>query len=248
MKLELQGCHHELQSTSRRRWLTGALGVGALQVTGLALWSSDASAASWSREQRDAYTPDEVVQLLKEGNQRFRESNMRSHDFMAQREATIAGQYPAAAILSCIDSRVPAEIVFDAAIGDVFNARVAGNVATPELIGSLEFACAMAGSKVAMVLGHTGCGAVAGAISGARLGHLTGVLEQIVPAIAETAYDGDRVASNAAFVNAVAHSNVLHAMDVIRQRSPVLAELEQKGRIRIVGAMYHLDTGEAVFL
>lgn len=237
-----------VQSTARRRWLTGALGMGALQLTGLSLLGSRAEAASWSRGQRDAYTPDEVVQLLKDGNQRFREGSMRSHDFHAQRLATADGQYPAAAILSCIDSRVPAEIVFDAAIGDVFNGRVAGNVATPELIGSLEFTCALAGSKLVLVLGHTGCGAVAGAISGAKLGHLTGLLEQITPAIAATEYQGAREASNRAYVDAVASTHVRQTVELIRQRSPELAKLEQDGKIRMMGAMYHLGTGEVIFI
>ena len=157
--------------------------------------------------------------------------------------ATASGQYPAAAILSCIDSRAPAEIILDAAIGETFNARVAGNVAEDNMLGSLEFACAAAGAKLILVIGHTACGAIKGAIDGVELGHLTALLNDINPAVAKTTYRGERSSRNPDFVDAVAASNVRLTVDAIRQRSSVLSGLEKDGRIGIVGAMYHLVGG-----
>lgn len=206
-----------------------------------------AAAASLSREQRDAMTPDQVIDMLRAGNQRFRSGEMQPRDFLAQKRATASGQYPAAVVLSCIDSRAPAEIVMDAGIGDIFSVRIAGNVPTPDLIGSMEFACAMAGAKLLLVMGHTGCGAIAGAIDQARLGNLTGLLERIRPAVDATDYQGERTGRNRAFVDAVAHTNVLLAKTRIRQDSPVLRDLEQQGRIRIAAAMYDLRNGKVAF-
>jgi carbonic anhydrase len=124
-----------------------------------------------SQAERDAMTPDQVIAMLKEGNARFRAGKMQGHDYLAQKRASAAGQYPASVILSCIDSRAPAEIILDSGIGDTFNARIAGNIANDDLLGSLEFACALAGAKVVLVMGHTACGAIKGAIDGAKLGN-----------------------------------------------------------------------------
>jgi carbonic anhydrase len=205
-------------------------------------------AAALTREQRDRLTPDEVIEMLKRGNERFRTGKAQGHDYLAQKRATAQGQYPAAAILSCIDSRAPAEIILDAGIGDTFNARVAGNVANDDLIGSLEFACAAAGAKVVLVMGHTGCGAVKGAIENVELGHLTALLDKIKPSIPATTFDGERTASNATFVDAVAVTNVRRTVDAIRARSTVLAGLEKDGKIRIVASMYQLVGGRVEFL
>lgn len=210
--------------------------------------ASAASAASLTQEQRDEMTPEQVIEMLREGNVRFRRGEMQSHDFLAQKRATATGQYPAAVVLSCIDSRAPAEIIFDAGIGDAFGARIAGNISTPDLLGSMEFACAVAGAKLVLVMGHTACGAIAGAINGVQLGNLTGLLEQIEPAVEATTYTGNRDGGNPEFVDAVARENVLLTVENIRKNSPILAELEKEGHIKIVGTMYDLSNGEVTFL
>ena len=236
------------QVPSRREWLkTGAV-AGALAVAGVTSVTGAAQAASLTREQRDAMTPDQVLDMLREGNARFRAGTMQSHDFLAQKRATATGQFPAAVILSCIDSRAPAEIIFDTGIGDVFGARIAGNIANSDLIGSMEFACAVAGAKLVLVMGHTGCGAIAGAINNVELGNLTGLLERIRPAVGLSHYAGERSGGNREFVDAGARANVLHTKDQVRQLSPLLADLEKKGGIRIVGAMYNLENGEVEFM
>jgi carbonic anhydrase len=207
-----------------------------------------AQAAALTREQRDKLTPDEVIELLKRGNERFRSGKAQGHDYLAQKRATVQGQYPAAAILSCIDSRAPAEIILDAGIGETFNARVAGNVANDDLIGSLEFACAAAGAKLVLVMGHTGCGAVKGAIDNVELGHLTALLDKIKPAIPATTFGGERTGKNATFVDAVAVTNVRRTVEEIRARSAVLAGLEKEGKIRIMPSIYQLVGGRVEFL
>ena len=200
-----------------------------------------------SKEQRDRMSPAEVLDELKKGNERFRSGRMLVRDYRKQQLATAAGQYPAAAMLGCIDSRGPAEIIFDAGIGDLFNARIAGNIVTDDLLGSLEFACAVAGAKVVVLFGHTACGAIKGAIDDVEMGNLTGLLNRIKPAIAATTFNGDRSSKNAAFVDAVARTNVRLGVEDIRKRSPILADLERKGTIQITGAMYDLATGAVDF-
>jgi len=172
---------------------------------------------------------------------------MKKHDYVAQKKASAAGQFPSAVILSCIDSRAPAEIVFNAGIGDFFNARIAGNIANNDLIGSLEFACAAAGAKVILVMGHTACGAIKGAIDNVELGSLTGLLDKIKPAIGATTYSGERSSKNDAFVDAVAKTNVQQTINEIRKGSAVLSSLEKEGKLKIVGAMYHLNGGKVEF-
>jgi carbonic anhydrase len=207
-----------------------------------------AGAVALTKEQRDKLTPDQVIEQLKLGNERFRTGKMQAHDYLAQKRATAGGQFPAAAILSCIDSRAPAEIILDVGIGDTFNARVAGNIANDDLIGSLEFACAAAGAKVILVMGHTACGAIKGAIDNVALGHLTALLDKIKPAIPATTYTGERTSKNDAFVDAVAATNSRRTADEIRARSSVLAGLEKQGKIKIVASMYHLVGGSVEFL
>lgn len=233
----------------RRSLLKSTLGLAVLGAAGVAPWMLPglARAAALSKEQRDAMTPDQVIAMLKEGNERFRAGKLDTHDYLAQKRSSTGGQYPAAVILSCIDSRAPAEIILDAGIGDTFNARVAGNIANDDLLGSLEFACALAGAKVVLVMGHTGCGAIKGAIDHAKLGNLTGLLDKIKPAVEATSFDGERSSKNDAFVDAVAATNVRYTMDEIRRRSAVLADLEKSGKIRIAGSMYHLAGGKVEF-
>ena len=184
---------------------------------------------------------------MKKGNERFRQGKESPHDYLAQQRASAQGQYPAAVILSCIDSRAPAETIMDLGIGNCFNARVAGNIANDDIIGSMEFACKVAGAKVLLVMGHTACGAIKGAIDNVQLGNLTGLLAKIRPAVSATDYEGERSAKNYGFVDAVARKNVELTMAEIRRRSSVLAELESSSAIKIVGAMYDLETGVVEF-
>ena len=237
-------------SCGRRSILRTALGAAALGGLGVAGLASPgiAYAASLTKEQRDTLTPDQVIEMLKKGNERFRAGESQRHDYLAQKRATASGQYPAAAILSCIDSRAPAEIVMDAGIGDAFNARVAGNVPSEDIIGSLEFSCRLAGAKLVVVMGHTSCGAIKGAIDGAELGNLTGLLNRIKPAVEATEYDGERTSKNIDFVDTVARTNIRMAVNDIRQRSSVLAALEREKKIKIVGALYRFDGGKVEFL
>ncbi|NOJ40287.1 carbonic anhydrase family protein [Bradyrhizobium australiense] len=211
------------------------------------LFPDDARADALTREQRDKFTPEQIIQAMKKGNERFRKGERKDRNYLREQRASAAGQYPAAALLSCIDSRAPAEVIMDLGIGDIFNSRVAGNIENPDILGSLEFACKLAGAKVVLVMGHTACGAIKGAIDNAELGNLTGLLARIKPAVEATTYSGERSAKNYAFVDAVARKNVELTVANIRKDSPVLAELESKGSIKIAGAMYHLETGAVEF-
>ncbi len=197
-----------------------------------------------------AMSPTLALQQLTEGNQRFRENRRLERDLQAEVRATSAGQYPFAAVLSCIDSRASAEIVFDQGLGAIFSARLAGNVVNEDVLGSIEFSCKAAGAKLVVVLGHTHCGAVKGACDGVQLGNLTNMLAKIQPALAATPEPADpaqRNSANAAFVDEVARKNVALAVESIREHSPVLRELEDSGAIEIVGAMYDVETGEVEF-
>ena len=185
---------------------------------------------------------------MKKGNERFRLGQESPHDYLAQQKASAKGQYPAAVILSCIDSRAPAETIMDLGIGDCFNARVAGNIANNDIVGSVELACKVVGAKVVLVMGHTACAAINGAIDNVRLGRLTGLLAKIRPAVAATRYRGERSSKTHDFVDAVARKNVELTMADIRRRSAVLAKLETSRAVKIVGAMYNLETGLVEFL
>ena len=228
--------------------LTGVAAATTALGAGLAVVSGSAFGIVLTKAQRDSLSPDEIIALMKKGNERFRLGKESPHDFLAQQRTSAKGQYPAAVILSCIDSRAPAETIMDLGIGNCFNARVAGNVANDDIIGSMEFACKVAGAKVALVMGHTACGAIKGAIDNVQLGNLTGLLAKIRPAVDATDYKGERSAKNYGFVDAVARKNVELAIAGIRQRSTVLAELESSGTIKIVGAMYDLETAVVDFM
>ena len=218
--------------------IAGCAGVGAPNIS---------YAAALTKGDRDKLTPDQILEGMKAGNLRFRTGKMLQHDYIAQKRASAAGQYPSAVILSCIDSRAPAEIIFDVGIGETFNSRIAGNIANNDLIGSLEYACAATGAKVIIVMGHTSCGAIKGAIDNVKLGRLTGLLDKIKPAISATTYSGQRSSKNDAFVDAVAKTNVHQTINEIREGSNVLSALEKNGNLKIVGAMYHLDGGKVEF-
>ena len=234
-------------SCDRRRVLRAGAALPLLGAAGLSLLPALAFPAALTQAQRDAMTPDDVIAMMRQGNERFRRGQARHRDSLAEQRASAAGQHPAAVILSCIDSRAPAERIMDLGIGDIFNARVAGNVSNDDILGSMEFACKLAGAKVVLVMGHTACGAIKGAIDNAELGNLTGLLAKIKPAVAATDYSGLRSAKNYDFVDRVAKKNVELTIDAIRKGSSVLAELEAKRSIRIVGAMYKLDTGAVDF-
>lgn len=231
---------------SRRGFLGTALGACVFSSVRAFALQGDPLSASLTKEQRDSLTPAEVLEALKRGNERFRSGKMIPRDYLAQKRASAGGQYPAVVVLGCIDSRVPAEIIFDAGIGDGFNARIAGNVVNDDILGSMEFACAVSGAKLVFVLGHTACGAIKGAIDDVEMGNLTGLLARIKPAVKETErkFEGEKSSKNAAYVDAVARTNVSVALAQIRRRSPILEDLEKKGSIQIAGGMYDLATGK----
>jgi carbonic anhydrase len=238
------------RSFYRRDFLGASLGT--LAVSPFAPFSmfqlATSLSASLTKEQRDAMTPAQVIDELKKGNERFRAGKMAPRDYLAEKRTSAAGQYPAAVVLGCLDSRVPAEIIFDTGIGDTFVGRVAGNVVNDDMLGSMEFACGVSGAKVVLVLGHTACGAVKGAIDDVEFGNLTGLLARIKPAITSTKFDGEKSSKSPAYVDAVARRNVVLGVEVIRRRSPILEDLEKKGSIKIAGAMYDLSNGMVEFV
>lgn len=202
-----------------------------------------------TQEEQDRLTPAHVLELLKEGNERFAsgELTLRNHKEQVRRAAI--GQFPKAIVLSCVDSRVPVEDVFDRGIGDMFVARVAGNFVNTDILGSMEFACKVSGAKLILVLGHEHCGAVKGAIDAVELGNITAMLEKIRPAVESLGdYEQDKTSANAEFVHMVAEENVRLNIARIKDESAVLREMEASGDIRIVGAMYDMGSGRVSFM
>jgi carbonic anhydrase len=191
-------------------------------------------------------TPQRAVAELKAGNERFVSGHPRPRDPLADVKTTASGQYPYAVVLSCLDSRQPIELVLDQGIGDIFSARVAGNVVDDDVLGSMEFGCKASGAKLIAVIGHSNCGAVKGAIDNVDMDNLTALLSRIKPAIAETAAD-NRTSKNLEFVNKVAEANVRLVMREIPQRSPILREMLEKGQIAMIGGIYDLSTGRIRF-
>lgn len=203
-----------------------------------------------TKESQASITPHSALQLLKEGNSRFLKQRMADRDLLEQINDTSKGQYPFATVLHCIDSRVSAELIFDQGIGDIFSIRIAGNFVNEDILGSMEFACKLAGTRLILVLGHTSCGAVKGACDHARLGNLTSLIHKIEPAVDAVKEPADknlRTSSNLEFVDAVAQKNVELTIENIRMKSPVLEEMENFGEIAIVGGMYDIKTGEVTF-
>lgn len=203
-----------------------------------------------TKESQASLGPADALQLLKDGNQRFKDKSTISRSFDKQIDLTSTGQYPFATVVSCIDSRIPTEIIFDQGIGDIFNARIAGNFVNDDILGSLEFACKLAGSKLIVIMGHTSCGAVKGACDHAELGNLTGMLDKIKPALDKvpTAEGVDRSSKNLDFVNQVALQNVELTIAKLKKDSPVLNEMIESGEIQVVGAMYDVKTGIVSFV
>ena len=201
-----------------------------------------------SKETQSTLTPDVAVQILKEGNERFIKNLKANRDLLQQVNETSAGQYPFATILSCIDSRTSAELIFDQGLGDIFSIRIAGNILNEDILGSMEFATKIVGTKVIVVLGHTKCGAIVGACNHVEMGNLTTLLNKVQPAIyAEKTTKENRTGSNVEFVKNVTELNVHLTIDRIRRESPIIAELEQNGQIKIVGGMYDVETGKVNF-
>lgn len=203
-----------------------------------------------TKQTQATINPEIAINLLKEGNKRFQNKEAIKRDLLGQVSDTSMGQYPFAIILSCIDSRVSSELIFDQGIGDIFSVRIAGNFVNEDILGSMEFACKLAGTKVIVVLGHTACGAVKGACDNAKLGNLTALLNKIKPAVEAVTSPKEaslRTSSNIDFVNSVAEKNVSMTIDNIRSQSPVLKEMETEATIKIIGAMYAIKNGSVTF-
>ncbi|MBK9228670.1 MAG: carbonic anhydrase [Ignavibacteria bacterium] len=201
-----------------------------------------------TQEEQKSLTPEKVLTLLKEGNDRFVKGELTVKDVPKQIIEASKGQYPKAVILSCLDSRVPIEKVFDRSIGDVFVARVAGNIVNTDILASMEYGCKVSGAKVILVLGHTDCGAVKSAIDNVQMGNITELLAKIRPSIDSLgAYSGEKTSKNKEFLEKVSNENVRTAIDNIRLNSPILKEMEDKGEIKIVGADYDIDNGKVKF-
>ncbi|KAA3624074.1 MAG: carbonic anhydrase [Flavobacterium sp.] len=203
-----------------------------------------------TKETQATMTPDKALQFLREGNERFQNNLKANRNLLQQVNETAEGQFPFATILSCIDSRVSAELVFDQGLGDIFSIRIAGNFINQDILGSMEFACKLAGTKLLVVLGHTSCGAVKGACDHARMGNLTTLINKIEPAVYAVKEPEDkskRNSSNLKFVDEVAKVNVEMAIENIRNQSVILRDMEKEGSIKIVGAMYDISTGGVSF-
>ncbi|MDA8894875.1 carbonic anhydrase family protein [Flavobacteriales bacterium] len=203
-----------------------------------------------SKESQNLMTPESSLTSLVEGNTRFQQNRRADRNLLEQVKTTSTGQFPFATILSCIDSRVSSELIFDQGIGDLFSIRIAGNFANTDVLGSMEFACKLAGTKLLVVLGHTACGAVKGACDDAKLGNLTSMLAKIKPAVEATIEPADasiRNSSNTEFVNDVSTKNVELTIDYILENSPVLKEMQSEGSIKVIGAMYDITSGKVTF-
>ena len=199
-----------------------------------------------TKEIQSSLTPKDALTVLKEGNTRFVNGQRDARDYKEQVAISSTGQFPFAAVLSCIDSRVPVELVFDQGIGDLFSARVAGNIINEDILGSLEYSCKVAGSKLIVVLGHSKCGAVTAACKNVELGNITPMLAKVRPAVEQVINDPSNVSEEA--IEKVAELNVQLSLDRIRKESPILNEMEQNGEIEIIGAMYDVASGVVSYL
>ncbi|MFV0267411.1 MAG: carbonic anhydrase family protein [Draconibacterium sp.] len=201
-----------------------------------------------TKESQEKMTPREALDYLKEGNLRFVNNLQTDRNLLKQVNLTSEGQFPFATILSCIDSRTSAELIFDQGLGDIFSIRIAGNVLNTDILGSMEYACGLAKSKIIVVLGHTNCGAVISACNNLEIGHLTSLLNKIKPAVeSESTVTDNRTGSNPDFVSKVSTANVKHTIRQIRAQSPIIKDLEEKGDIIITGGLYSVETGVVIF-
>jgi len=194
---------------------------------------------------QDNQTPKDALKILKDGNNRFVQDQNASRNLLEQVKETSNGQFPFAAVLSCIDSRVPVEHIFDLGVGDIFSARVAGNIINDDILGSLEYSCKVAGSKILVVLGHTKCGAVTAACKNVELGNITTLLSKIKPAVDKVKSNNEDLNDSA--IEEVSLLNIQLSIDRIREESPILAEMEKNNEIEIVGALYHVANGKVDF-
>ncbi len=202
-----------------------------------------------SAEDQKMLKPDSVILSLKNGNLRFVNNDLTARDHSAMVRNASMGQYPKAVILSCVDSRIPVEDIFDKGIGDMFVARVAGNFVNVDILGSMEFGCKVSGAKLILVLGHQNCGAIKAAIDNVKMGNISEMLTKIQPAVNNAhGFNGEQTSKNADFVNYISEKNVLHTIEMIRANSPILKEMEEKGEIKIAGGFYNLKTGVVTFL
>lgn len=202
-----------------------------------------------TQEQQAKLTPQMVIKSLKAGNRRFKDGNLTIRDHNQQIRKSVLGQYPKAIILSCVDSRIPVEDVFDRGIGDLFVARVAGNFANEDILGSMEFATKVAGARLILVLGHEHCGAIKATIDNVQLGNISSLVKNIKPAIKMSdAFSGDKTAANQKYVTEVSKNNVRNTVKNIRNNSAIIKKLEQQGKVKIIGAIYDMDTGQVAFL
>jgi carbonic anhydrase len=242
-----------MKKPSIRLGLVAGLAVAALVIgcqSSHPAWTGKVMGSSrvQTKLSQKAMTPQQALQELRDGNARFVIGKSRKRNFPAEVKATAAGQYPFAVVLSCLDSRQPIEIVLDQGIGDIFSARVAGNVLNDDILGSMEFACKVSGAKLIAVIGHSNCGAIKGTIDDVQLDHLTGLLTKIKPAIDAVPADVQpRTTKNYEFVDDVSRENVKLVMKEIRERSSILREMLDKGEIQLVGGMYDLKTGKVEF-
>lgn len=202
----------------------------------------------YTKETRDSLTPEHALEILKEGNERF-VNNIKAHrNLLQQVNETSAGQFPFATILSCIDSRTSAELIFDQGLGDIFSIRIAGNILNEDILGSMEFACKLAGSKLIVILGHSKCGAIEGACNNVVLGNVTALLNKIKPAIhLETETKTERNGNNRTFVRNVTEKNVLITVKKIKELSIILKDMEKSGQIKIIGGLHDIETGHVIF-
>jgi carbonic anhydrase len=202
-----------------------------------------------TKEEQQSLSPDTILQRLKAGNKRFTENNVTERDHSKMVRATASGQFPKSVVLSCLDSRIPVEDVFDKGIGDMFVARNAGNIVNVDVLGSMEFACKVSGAKLILVMGHSSCGAIKAAIDDVQMGNITAMLAKIKPAIALSQnFNGTKSSKDNSFTDYVGKNNVLNTIENIRKGSQILKEMENKGAIKMVGAYYDIKTGAVVFL
>lgn len=233
-----------------RTWMAAVFALVAALVLLPAQLSAQSSplADVQTAQTQAAMSPDEALERLMDGNERFRANGLIERNLPEQVSDTASGQYPYAIVLGCVDSRVPPEVAFDQGIGDIFSARIAGNFVNTDILGSMEFATAVAGAPLIVVLGHSECGAIKGACDHVELGNLTHTLSNLAPAVYAVDVEGPRNSSNAAFVDAVAHTNVEMTVQNILDRSPVIADLVAKGEVKVVGAMYDVASGRVTLL
>lgn len=228
-----------------KKWMLVMLLVGLTSGAAFSQTTSEEQARTLTLELRDNMTPEEVFQTFKDGNKRFTEGQLRYRKLTTEISETAAGQHPYAIVLSCIDSRVPVETIFDKRIGDMFSTRIAGNILNEDILGGMEFACQFAGAKLILVMGHSKCGAVQGAAAHVQFGNLTQLLNKIEPAVtrSEHSYEGKRDVNDYQYVDHIAEENVRIVKEQIRERSPALRQLEKEGKIKIAGCFYEIETG-----